>query len=71
MLKIKVYKDARGEFRWTALDGNNEVIADGAEGYSSERNLTLALKNVLAEFREPVKLIGFQIPLQSKRVPEL
>jgi uncharacterized protein YegP (UPF0339 family) len=70
-LKIKCYKDARGEFRWTALDGNNKVIADGSEGYSTERNLVLALKNTLAEFREPVKFVGFQIPLQAKRTPEL
>ncbi len=71
MLKIKVYKDAKGEFRWTALDGNNKVIADGSEGYDSQRNLLNAVKNVLGEFRNPVSFIGFQVNLQAKRLPEL
>lgn len=71
MLKIKVYRDARNEFRWSALDENNKVIADSSEGYNTERNLITALRNVLAEFRNPVKLIGYQINLQTKRAPEL
>lgn len=70
-LKLKVYKDAKGEFRWSALDDNNKVIADSAEGYSTERNLLNGVKNVLEGFRGPVKLVGYQIPLQAKRVPEL
>ncbi len=71
MLKVKVYQDARGEFRWTALDGNNKIIADGSEGYKTQRALTLALTNVLKEFREPVSFIGFQVNLQIKRPPVL
>lgn len=71
MLKLKIFKDAKGEFRWSALDGNNKVIADCAEGYSTERSLILGLKNVLGEFRGEVRLIGFGEPLGSKRGPVL
>ena len=70
-LKIKVYQDARGEFRWTALDGNNKIIADGSEGYKTQRSLVLALQNVLKEFREPVTFLGYQVNLQAKRAPVL
>lgn len=71
MLKIKVFKDARGQFRWSAMDGNNKIVADSAEGYATERNLVLALKNVLEEFRNPITFVGHNVPLQAKRQPQI
>lgn len=31
--KVLVYKDSRGEWRWTRKAGNNETISDSGEGY--------------------------------------
>ncbi|KAA0676703.1 DUF1508 domain-containing protein [Roseomonas genomospecies 6] len=36
--KYKVYKDHRGEWRWTFYAVNGEVIAVSSEGYRDERN---------------------------------
>lgn len=34
---IRVYRDIKGEWRWTRRNGwNGEVVADSAEGYTSE-----------------------------------
>lgn len=32
-MKVQVYKDKKGEWRWTLFAGNNKAIADSAEGY--------------------------------------
>jgi uncharacterized protein YegP (UPF0339 family) len=31
--KVTVYKDAAGEWRWSARDTNGERVADSGEGY--------------------------------------
>lgn len=33
---VIVYQDTAGEWRWTRKAGNNETIADSAEGYVNE-----------------------------------
>jgi uncharacterized protein YegP (UPF0339 family) len=33
--KVRIYKDAAGEWRWTAKAANGEPIADSGEGYES------------------------------------
>lgn len=33
-----VYKDARGEWRWTLYADNSKKIADSAEGYTTKAN---------------------------------
>ena len=42
-MHIEVYKDKRGEWRWRAKARNGKIIADGAEGYKSKRNVLRAL----------------------------
>lgn len=32
-VKIELYRDGAGEYRWRAVAGNGEVVADSAEGY--------------------------------------
>lgn len=71
MLKVKIFKDAKGEFRWSALDENNKPIAHCADGYNTERSLILGIKDTLGDFRGEVRLIGFGQPLASKRGPVL
>ncbi len=36
--RIEVYEDKAGEWRWRAVAGNGEVIADSSEGYVSRFN---------------------------------
>jgi uncharacterized protein YegP (UPF0339 family) len=32
-VKVVVYEDASGDFRWKAVAKNGEIVADSAEGY--------------------------------------
>jgi len=32
-LKVVVYEDASGDFRWNTVAENGEIVADSAEGY--------------------------------------
>jgi uncharacterized protein len=32
-VKVVVYEDASGDFRWKAVADNGEIVADSAEGY--------------------------------------
>lgn len=57
MLKIKTYRDATGEYRWSAIDANNRIIADGAEGYATKAGLEKAIRNVISEFVGGVQFV--------------
>lgn len=38
---VRIYRDAAGEWRWSAIARNGKVVADSAEGY---RNRSYCLK---------------------------
>ena len=40
---FEAYKDARGEWRWRMRARNGRIVADGAEGYASKRNVLRAI----------------------------
>lgn len=42
-MKFETYVDAKGEHRWRARASNGKIVADGAEGYASKRNVERAL----------------------------
>jgi len=42
-MKFETYIDAKGEHRWRARASNGKIVADGAEGYASKRNVDRAL----------------------------
>jgi uncharacterized protein YegP (UPF0339 family) len=48
-----VYEDQAGQWRWRAVARNGKVLADGAEGYASERNAKRALSAFQLAVREP------------------
>lgn len=50
-LKIRVYTDDAGEGRWSAIDGNNKVIADSSEGYDDEDNALDGFYNLADHIR--------------------
>ena len=43
---FEVFEDAAGEFRWRLRASNDEIIADGGEGYSSKRAAEDAVERV-------------------------
>lgn len=45
-LKIEMYKDRRGQWRWRMLARNGKVIADSAESYSKRGNVVRAARSV-------------------------
>lgn len=47
MATFQVYKDQKGEYRWRLLSsGNNRIIADSGEGYSTLSNCEDGIKLV-------------------------
>jgi uncharacterized protein len=38
MATFKIYKDAKGEFRWRLLADNYKIVADSAEGYTNKKD---------------------------------
>ena len=45
-LDFEVYEDQAKEYRWRLRGGNDQIIADGGEGYSSESEATEAVERV-------------------------
>jgi len=52
-VRWEVYEDQAGEWRWRAIARNGKIVADGSEGYASERNANRALASFQAAVREP------------------
>lgn len=46
---FQYYRGNDGDYYWRLRDSNNEIVADGSEGYVSERNLKEAVENVKRE----------------------
>jgi uncharacterized protein YegP (UPF0339 family) len=44
--EFELYKDQAGEYRWRLQAGNNEIIADSAEGYSSRAGAQEGIRDV-------------------------
>lgn len=52
-LKIVVYQDLRGEWRWRLVStSNGQIMADSAEGYASKHNVEDALDIILGQFEQ-------------------
>jgi uncharacterized protein YegP (UPF0339 family) len=50
-MKIVVYQDLRGEWRWRFVAENGRVMADGAEGYDEKRGVDKALDTICGALR--------------------
>ncbi len=57
MLKIEIYEDSAGEFRWRGVEANHRIIVDSAEGYVSFSGAERAVENVMTEFRGDVEVV--------------
>ena len=47
-MKLAVYRDRRGLWRWRLTARNGRIVADGGEGYKRRADLDRALKRVIA-----------------------
>lgn len=57
MLRIEMYTDRMGGWRWRGTDTNNRIICDGAESYVSRDNLEAAIDNVVNGFRGHMQVV--------------
>ncbi len=44
LMELRVYRDAGGEWRWSAVAGNGEKVGDSGEGYVSKSNALRAAR---------------------------
>lgn len=54
---FEIYQDKAGEWRWRYKAANGRIMADGAEGYASNRNAWRALER----FAELLGLADVQV----------
>jgi uncharacterized protein YegP (UPF0339 family) len=47
-MKLAVYQDRRGLWRWRLTARNGRIVADGGEGYKRRADLDRALERVIA-----------------------
>lgn len=47
-MRVVIFEDRAGEWRWRLVADNGRIIADSAEGYAKESNVTRAIRKVLA-----------------------
>lgn len=46
-MRFVIYKDRRGQWRWSLRARNQKVIADGSESYTRKRDVLLAVRRVV------------------------
>jgi len=44
--KFKIYKDKSGEFRWSLIHTNEQIIANSGEGYKAKANVMGGINSV-------------------------
>lgn len=58
-MKFIIYKDKKGEYRWTLKARNGRKIADSAEGYKSRWNCTDRILSIQQAFEsDNVQIFG-------------
>lgn len=58
MLKIEVFEDSNGEYRWRGIERNGRIIVSSAEGYVTAGGVIEAIRNVVGEFRGEVDVVA-------------
>jgi len=53
-MTYEYYKDAKGEWRWRLKASNGRIIADSAEGYTTERECLVDIERVKGSKDAPV-----------------
>ncbi len=47
-MKLEVYKDKRGEWRWRVKTRNGKLVAEGGEGYKNKKSMVRNLVKFFA-----------------------
>lgn len=55
-MKIQIYEDRIGEWRWRAVEANGRIVATGSEGYTTQRAARRGYDNVKAEFQAEIPI---------------
>lgn len=50
-MRIEIYQDVRGEWRWRLVAANNRVMADSAEGYTRQLDVARAVETITVAFK--------------------
>lgn len=50
--RIRVYKDAAGEWRWSLKAANGKIVADSAEGYKNRSTMVRAMDRLIVALRD-------------------
>lgn len=62
VLRIELYEDKAGEWRWRAVDGSNgNIVADGSEGYKNEGDCEGEARRLFTEPNE-VHVVKVEAP---------
>ena len=51
-VRIQIFQDKEFAWRWRLTSGNNKIIADGSEGYSTKGNIRKAVARFQMLFEE-------------------
>ncbi len=46
-MKVHIYRDQAGEWRWNLVAANGKIVADSAEGYKTKWGCKRAVKKFL------------------------
>ena len=57
-MHYEVYKDQRGEWRWTLYAANGNKIANSGEGYEHKQHCLHMIDQMKASSQAEVKIIG-------------
>ena len=53
-MKIQIYQDTLGAWRWRAVAGNGQIMADSAESYDTRANVERAIDRLIDLIRSPL-----------------
>lgn len=45
-MRVRLYRDATGEWRWSVIAANGRIVADSAEGYESRDDAEAMMRRV-------------------------
>lgn len=55
IMKFKLYKDRKGEWRWRLVSSNEKVIADSGEGYVNKQGCLQGIALVKQSYNATVE----------------
>lgn len=59
-MRIEMYQDKAGEWRWRLVAPNGRILCDSAEGYSTKPGVRRSIANF-------VKYLSVDVPVEEKR----